>query len=107
MPVNVRKRHIRYKRALTEVLLKHGICKENLSAIRNDIANVVIDEVVGVSTPIEYSDFEDCLDSALVDCYRQIQSGVLTGQFDEAVITKNIQSRIFMRLIDDMEERKK
>lgn len=46
MKTNIHKLHIRYNRALTQVLVKY-IDRDKLSAVRNEIAQVILAEVVG------------------------------------------------------------
>ena len=80
--INFHKRHIRYNRALTEVLVKY-MQRDQLSAARNEIAQVILDEVVGedwVPPDDLGDDWEDFLDEFGLNDFRTTQRAIITGK---------------------------
>jgi hypothetical protein len=82
MKANIHKLHIHYNRALTQVLVKY-VERDKLSAVRNEIAQVILDEIVGedwVSPESLEDDWEDHLDDMALNYFRTLQRGVVTGR---------------------------
>ena len=98
--MNIRKRHIHYNRALSDTLAKY-VDRKNVPALRDEIARIVADEVIGVYITEKGNDFNN----DLIDCHQAIQRGILTGKFDDKVIEQQVQALTFMHLVDDIEAR--
>ena len=82
MKANIHKLHIHYSRALTQVLVKY-VERDKLSAVRNEIAQVILDEIVGEDwIPPENleGDWEDHLDDMALNYFRSLQRGVVIGK---------------------------
>jgi len=80
--MNTHKRHTRYNRALTEVLVRY-MQRDQLSAARNEIAQVILEEIVGedwVPPDDLGEDWEDFLDEYELNDFRATQRAVITGK---------------------------
>lgn len=81
--MNTHKLHIRYNRALTQVLVKY-MQRDQLSAARNEIAQVILEQIVGEDwvppDDVGEDNWEDFLDEYGLNDFRATQRAVITGE---------------------------